>query len=145
MVLGTLGVNAGEKHESLSVPSQQVGYLVRECSVSFTEEDWSVLQGVYSNAQELGETYVPYRADNIKNKWIDNAPGENKWAFVWWYLKQYASHPRQMVLAVLALDYPVLCVDTSLLEDESYLTIRDNLPAVGLTYSNGAANFRTSN
>ena len=67
MVLGTLGVNAGEKHESLSVPSQQVGYLVRECSVSFTEEDWSVLQGVYSNAG-FGTQATLKHASNQKRK-----------------------------------------------------------------------------
>ncbi len=128
VLLGAWGVSKGEQREMLSVSSQQVGYILRDCSESITDEDWRVLEGVYTDARNMGVAYVPYRADATKDRWINNAPSENKRAFASWYMKQYIKHPRQMILAFLALDYPLLSVDVDTMQDESLLVYRNNVP-----------------
>lgn len=129
IILDSLNVQKGSEGEMLSVPSQQVAYLIREHGDSFSDDDWAVLEEVYDNPRAFGEIYVPNRADNIKNQWRGWADTGVKIDFLKWYLKQYFVYPKEMILAVGALDYPLLGVDYECQGDESLLFYRDGLPS----------------
>ena len=84
VLLGALNIDEGEQREMLSVPSQQVGLLVRDVGESFNESDWNILNSVYKNADKLGQLYVPYRSDATKNTWKETASTSEKSAFFMW-------------------------------------------------------------
>ena len=119
----------GPVAEMLSVPSQQIAYLVRIEASELTDSDWSTLEGVYRNARELGDVYNPIRADATKGRWREEATGEQKKNFISLYWRKFVEHPYIMTMPVFALDYPLFCVDLGALGDESLLYYLDEVPA----------------
>ena len=128
LLMNSFNIVPGSEAEMLSVPSQQIGYLIKDCREEISEEDWLILDSVYTDAQGMGDVYWPLRADATKGRWKKDASSQEKKEFFSWYLKQYIKHPKEMFLSIFALDYPLLCVDDSSLGAESLLFFYDNIP-----------------
>jgi hypothetical protein len=128
LVLNPLNVESGESSEMMSVPSQQVAYLIQTHGDELTDDDWEVLQGVFDNPDQLDDVYVPYRADATKGLWDNDATTQEKVAFARWYLGEWVEHPGTFSRAWAANISSMLFVDTQSLGNESLLYYRDNLP-----------------
>ena len=119
----------GSVAEMLSVPSQQIAYLIKVDASELTDSDWSTLEGVYQDARKLGNVYNPVRADATKGLWRNEATGVQKKNFITLYFRKFVEHPYFMTMPIFALDYPLVCVDTDALGDESLLYYLDEVPA----------------
>lgn len=125
-------IEKGEQREMIPIPSQQVSYLVRVRSDELTEEDWHILEGVYTSPQTITDRYFPLRADAAKMRWKEDASGESLVSFAQWYLKAWIRWPFSMIESWAANHYPLLCLDTKYTaEDETYLFFRNNIPQRG--------------
>lgn len=137
VLLPALGVTKGGQQELFSVPSQQVGAIVKYHSSDLSEDDWNILSSVYYDPQGMGEAYNPLLADAMKGRWINHAETRSKAAFFKWYLKQYFRFPKQMILSVFALDYSIVSVDSAENGTQSMMYFWDNVtsndhPELGL-------------
>lgn len=128
IILPAFGIQKGSEAEMLSVPSQQVAYLVRECGDTFTDEDWSTLARVYSEPSVLGDLYTPGRADATKALWRSDSTVSDKLSFIAWYLSAFMEHPRECLISAAAITLPLFYPDSTTEGDESLLFYRDNLP-----------------
>lgn len=127
ILLPLWNVQPGAKREMMSVPSQQIGYLVQRYPELLSEEDYEVINSVFWDVEALGQEYTPCRADTAKRHFREDSGKPAYFAFLRWYLQQYWLHPREMLVPVLALDYPLLLVDTTSSGDESLIFYRDNI------------------
>lgn len=125
--LPAMGVAPGESKETMTMTSQQTALYIRWYGDELTDDDWHVLEGVYTEAHELGDVYVPSRADATKDRWRSDAPSKAVHAFFRWYVGAMARHPEVFAIALSATALPVIYPDTTSLGDESYVSYRDNL------------------
>lgn len=129
LVLNPLGVQPGESKEMMSVPSQQMAYLIQTHGNELTDEDWQALEGVYHNPDQLDDVYVPSRADATKDLWNNDASTEAKLAFAHWYLSEFCQYPNTFLTAWAANTSSLLFMDTQSLGVESLLYYLDFLPS----------------
>ena len=106
VLLPAWGVEKGEQAELLSVPSQQVSYLLRTHGDGLRDQDIQVIESAYGSARQLADGYNPLRADATKVLWRNDAPAGDKLRFALWYLEQGVRHPLTYLKAFLALDLP---------------------------------------
>lgn len=128
-----LGIEEGNSREMLSVPMQQIAYVVvcNEASLS-TEELTQINE--YIPTENLSALYNPRFADPVKNTFITEAFNENPSKFInlWWHL--FIKYPEDYVVSFLNLHIPYWYPDANSVDMFSQRAyIETTVPDIPLT------------
>lgn len=108
LLFSALGIGGGSSGEMFSVPFQQTARYIKEYRKEITEEEEEIILSVLNTGgtlDEIADLYVPYRADQVKQKYNPKSTGTDlkRYASVW--VKQFLKHPTVYVQAYLNLAY----------------------------------------
>jgi hypothetical protein len=126
--LSAMGVKKGEAKEMMSVPSQQITWYMTQYGDTLSTEDWEILSAVYKDPKSMPDNYNPVRADATKDRWRADSTRKDRIRFYRLYFRLLLRHPDNYLMSFSANIYPMLCVDSSSMGDESLLFYRDNIP-----------------
>lgn len=126
--LPAMGVAKGDSKELMSVPSQQITWYLTQYGDSLDVKEKKILSGVYRDIQGMMENYNPVRADATKSHWREDSTKEERSRFYRLYIRLLFHHPGNFLMSFCANIYPMLCVDSTTMGDESLLYYRDNVP-----------------
>lgn len=127
--LPAMGVAKGDSKELMSVPSQQITWYLTQYGDTLDGKQKEILSGVYWDTESMVENYNPVRADATKSHWIEDSTKEERSRFYRLYIRLFFKHPGNYLMSFCANIYPMLCVDSTTMADESLLYYRDNVPA----------------
>lgn len=113
-----VGIQEGDVREMLSVPMQQIAYVVACHEDSLTEE---IKEGIekYLPVEELSQLYNPRFADPVKNRFCSENFQENKGGFLKLWLKLFWDYPKEYIEAFLNLNLPYWYADACTLDSYS--------------------------
>ncbi|MDD6374001.1 MAG: DUF6020 family protein [Bifidobacteriaceae bacterium] len=132
--LPAMGVEKGEDREKMSVPAQITGAYVRNHASEMTDDDWQVLDGVFTDAKTIGERYEPWHSNAIKDTWRPDSTSTQRRAYYHWLMKAVAHDPGLAIEAALSTGLATYYPDTTRQGNESYLWYRDYMCPQGKTY-----------
>ena len=128
--LPAMGVAKGDSKELMSVPSQQIAWYLTNYGDTLTKEQKEILAGVYDDTDGMTANYNPVRADATKSHWREDSTKQERSRFYHLYLELLRKHPGNFLMSFCANIYPMLCVDSTTMGDESLLYYRDNVPTI---------------
>lgn len=128
-VIPAMGVAPGPGKEKMSIVTQQTALYLAWHGDEMSDGDWQIVHSVFTNAQDLGTVYDPYRADATKDRWNSDAPADAQRDFLRWYAAAMLRHPDVFATAWGATALPLYYPDTTTQADESFVSYRNNLPA----------------
>lgn len=127
IILPALGIEKGSSREMLSLPASQTANYIKLYGNELTDEDWSILSGVYTDPKTMGDSYIPARADSSKERWTGGSSKGAQLAYARWFIGALVKHPDAFLLAAGSLTLPLYYPDTFSEGDESLIFYRDNI------------------
>lgn len=103
-ILPSVGVENGSIAEALSVPFMQTARCVYSYGSEMTQEEIEAIDKVLEFST-LADRYLPEFSDRVKEKYNENATGEEIRAYLQVYFRQFFDHPITYVDAVLNKSY----------------------------------------
>ena len=104
-VYSALGIAEGNPREMLSVPLQQVTYVMVHCEPELSLKEMEILNQ-YLPVEELESLYNPRFADPVKNAFCSDYFKENKASFLKIWFTLLIQYPKEYVTAFLDLNLP---------------------------------------
>lgn len=109
-IYNALGIEGGNSREMLSVPIQQISYVVKNHSTELSDEEIEILNK-YLPVDELGTLYNPRLADPVKNTFITDNFNEDKGSFLNVWFDLFLRYPDEYISAFLNLNLPYWYID----------------------------------
>ncbi len=104
LLFSALGIGGGSTGEMLSVPFQQTARYIKEYREEITPEEEKAILRVLNTGgtlEEIADSYVPYRADNVKAKYNSMSTGTDLKNYTLVWIRQFFKHPAVYVQAFL--------------------------------------------
>lgn len=109
MIFPALHISKGSVREMMSIPFQQTARYVKEYKKEVRKEDrkniLALLGDKKNTLKDIGDNYVPDRADRIKNRYNAAATKEDMKNYIKTWAKGLVSHPDVYIEAFFNLNY----------------------------------------
>lgn len=113
-----LGVEDGNAREMLSVPMQQIAYVVANHSAELSEEEIEAIDK-YLPAYELSSLYNPRLADPVKITFNTEYFNEDKLSFIEVWFDLFLQYPDEYVSSFLNLNLPYWYINANSIDAHS--------------------------
>ena len=104
--------SGNDEQEMMSIPSQQTALIVRSKAPDLSEQDWGLLNEVYSDPVAMADAYNPLRSDETKRYFRQSLPLSTKMKYFAWMAHCAIRFPDAFFAAPLATCYPLFGIDS---------------------------------